>query len=85
MMIHDSNNISDISEDQACIELQSNDPIIIENQNYDFSELEESSASMLFKDLNCDKIQNVEPTKKEETNEIKNSKANLMTASDQKR
>ena len=40
---------------------------------------------MLFKDLNCDKIQNVEPTKKEETNEIKNTKINLMTANDQKR
>ena len=85
MMIHDSNNISNICEDQACLELQSSDPIIIENQNYDFSELEESSASMLFKDLNWDKIQNVEPTEKEETNEIKNTKINMMTASDQKR
>ena len=85
MMIYNSNHIDNICDDQACLELQSSDSIIFEKQNYDFSELKESSASMCFKDLKFDKIQNVEPTKKEETNEIKNSKTNLMTASDQKR
>ena len=85
MMIYDSNHVSNICEDQACLELQSSDSIIFKNQNYDFSELEESSTAMLFKDLNFDKIQNVEPTKKEETNEIKSSKINMMTTSDQKR
>ena len=85
MKIYDSNNVSNICDDQACLELQSSDSIIFKNQNYDFSELEESSTAMLFKDLNFDKIQNVEPTKKEETNEIKDSKINMMTTSDQKR
>ena len=85
MMIYDSNHIDSVCDDQACLELQSSDSIIFEKQNYDFSELKESSAAMLFKDLNFDKIQNFESTKKEETNEIKNSKINMMTTSDQKR
>ena len=85
MMIYDSNHIDNICDDQECLELQSSDFIIFEKQNYDFSEQKEYSASMLFKDLKFDKIQNVEPTKKEETNEIKNSKKELMTISHQKR
>ena len=82
MMINNSKHTNSIIDDQACLELQSSDSVIFEDQNYNFSELGESSASMLFKDLNFEKIPNVEPTKNEETKEIKNTKTNLMTLSD---
>ena len=82
MMIYDSNHVSNICDDQACLELQSSDSVIFEDQNYNFSEIEESSAGMLFKDLNFEKIPNVESTKNEETKEIKNTKTELMTHSD---
>ena len=82
MKIYDSNNVSNICDDQACLELQSSDSAIFEDQNYNFSEIEESSAGMLFKDLNFEKIPNVEPTKNEETKEIKNTKTDPMTYSD---
>ena len=81
-MIHDSKYINSIYDDQACQELQFSDSVIFEDQNYNFSEIEESSAGMLFKDLNFEKIPNVEPTKNEETKEIKNTKTELMTLSD---
>ena len=84
-MIHDSKYINSIYDDQACQELQSSDSVIFEDQNYNFSEIEESSVRMLFKDLNFDKIQNVESTEKEETNEIKNTKIGLMGVGDQNR
>ena len=84
-MIHDSKYINSIYDDQACQELQPSNPDIFEDQNYNFSEIEESSVRMLFKDLNFDKIQNVESTEKEETNEIKNAKTGLMSLSDQNR
>ena len=82
MMIHNSKHTNSIIDDQACLELQSSDSVIFEDQNYNFSEIEESSAGMLFKDLNFEKIPNVEPTKNEDTNEITNIKTNLMNFSD---
>ena len=85
MMIHNSKHTNSIIDDQACLELQSSDSVIFEDQNYNFSEIEEFSVRMPFKDLNFDKIQNVESTEKEETNEIKNAKNELMSLSDQNR
>ena len=82
MMIHNSKHTNSVIDDQACLELQSSDSAIFEDQNYNFSEIEESSAGMLFKDLNFEKIPNVEPTENDEANEITNIKTNLMNFSD---
>ena len=82
MMIHNSKHTNSIIDDQACLELQFSDSVIFEDQNYNFSEIEESSAGMLFKDLNFEKIPNVEPTENDEANEITNIKTNLMNFSD---
>ena len=59
-----------VCDEQAFQELESSDFVSFKNLDYDFSELKESSANILFEELNFDKNKNVELEKHEETNEL---------------